>query len=218
MVRYYEGSHTFSYDWDQVARAYWCRYPNPFSKHVLSEDVVQRFVDSSGKLWSKRLLSKTNRVPKWTERFISHRSVYVVEEAMVDPVNKILTTYTRNIGLQSFLTIEEKVTYTVSPESKEWTVAERKAWVNSNMSGISRAVSAFGMERFRHNVVKACSGFQFVLDAMFSPPETNNIDHSTPLHPLLRDRLKEKAKNLSEAAKAKAKVPLVTVVMSEERQ
>ena len=30
--------------WEQVAQAMWRRYPNPFSKHVLSEDTLSRFV------------------------------------------------------------------------------------------------------------------------------------------------------------------------------
>ena len=29
--------------WEQVAQALWRRYPNPYSKHVLSEDLVSRY-------------------------------------------------------------------------------------------------------------------------------------------------------------------------------
>lgn len=50
------------------------------------------------KLFSKRLLTKTNRVPKWGERFISSRTVKIVEESILDPKEKVLTTYTRNLG------------------------------------------------------------------------------------------------------------------------
>lgn len=44
---------------------------NVFSQHVLSEDVVSREL-REGKLHTKRLLTKTNRVPKWGERFLFH--------------------------------------------------------------------------------------------------------------------------------------------------
>ena len=70
------------------------------SKHVLTEDVIDRSVDSRGRLVTKRLLSKTNHCPKWAERFISARSLFIVEESVVDPVLKTMTTYTRNISLQ----------------------------------------------------------------------------------------------------------------------
>ena len=64
---------------------------------MLSEDIVMREVRGN-KLFSKRLLTKTNRVPKWGERLISSRTVKIVEESILDPKEKILTTYTRNLG------------------------------------------------------------------------------------------------------------------------
>ena len=70
-----------------------------YSKHVLSEDVVEREV-KDGCLWSRRLITKTNKLPKWGERFVpGSKSACIVEESVVDPVKKTLTTYTRNINL-----------------------------------------------------------------------------------------------------------------------
>lgn len=69
-----------------------------FSNHVLTEDTLERSI-RDGKLYTKRLLSKTNPVPKWGERLISSKSVKIVEESICDPVRKTLTTYTRNIAL-----------------------------------------------------------------------------------------------------------------------
>lgn len=67
------------------------------STHVLSEDTIYREV-KNGKLYSKRLLTKTNRVPKWGERFIGNNSnVKIIEESIVDPKEKLFITYTRNL-------------------------------------------------------------------------------------------------------------------------
>lgn len=68
-----------------------------YSTHVLSEDTVSREV-KNGKLYTKRLLTKTNRVPKWGERFINKNIVKIVEESIVDPETKTLISYTRNLG------------------------------------------------------------------------------------------------------------------------
>lgn len=68
-----------------------------YSKHVLSEDTVSREIRGT-QLFTKRLLTKTNRVPKWGERFISTPIVKIVEESIVDPKQKTLVTYTRNLG------------------------------------------------------------------------------------------------------------------------
>lgn len=68
-----------------------------FSNHVLSEDTIERSI-RDGKLYTKRLLTKTNKLPKWGERLYNVKAVKIVEESICDPVEKTLTTYTRNIA------------------------------------------------------------------------------------------------------------------------
>ena len=42
MVKYFLGQSVQRSSWDQVLAAFWQRYPNPYSKHVLTEDIVHR--------------------------------------------------------------------------------------------------------------------------------------------------------------------------------
>lgn len=77
-----------------------CVFVSP-STHVLTEDVVYREVTADHRLLSRRLLMKTNRLPRWAERLFHagmSRSVYIIEDSIVDPVNKSLTTYTWNLN------------------------------------------------------------------------------------------------------------------------
>lgn len=71
------------------------------SKHVLTEDIVHREVTPDQKLLSRRLLTKTNRMPRWAERLfpanVAH-SVYILEDSVVDPQNQTMTTFTWNIN------------------------------------------------------------------------------------------------------------------------
>lgn len=72
-----------------------------FSTHVLTEDVVYREVTADHRLLSRRLLTKTNRLPRWAEKFFPSgmsRSVYIIEDSIVDPVTRSLTTYTWNLN------------------------------------------------------------------------------------------------------------------------
>ncbi|EDO37602.1 predicted protein, partial [Nematostella vectensis] len=156
------------YAWDQVSAAYWRRYPNPWSKHVLSEDVVSRVVEED-KLKTKRLLTKTNRLPRWGERFVNSRVACIIEESVVDPVAKTLTTYTRNITFKTLMVVEEKCVYTVSPQNKEWTTCERQSWVTSGVYGFARAIEAFGIERYKNNVKKTSKGLEYILEKLHSP-------------------------------------------------
>ncbi|XP_014255464.1 protein preli-like [Cimex lectularius] len=197
MVRYYESKTVFQFTWDQVVQGFWRRYPNPESKHVLSEDTIHREVKGN-KLFTKRLLTKTNRVPKWGERFVGTPIVKVIEESVVDPKEKVLTTYTKNLGYTKVMSVVEKVTYRVSEENPNWTIAERSAWVDSQVLGFGRAIQAFGVERLKKNCVKMVRGFNYVLSSMFPP----SIQPHAPM--TNAEKLRDAAKKASELAKAKA--------------
>ena len=58
---------------------------------------MHREVTSDQKLLSRRLLTKTNRMPRWAERLfpanVAH-SVYILEDSIVDPQNQTMTTFT----------------------------------------------------------------------------------------------------------------------------
>ncbi len=85
MVKYFEEQYTFQFPWDQVVGGFWLRYPNPFSKHVISEDVISRQVKKDEQtLISKRFLCKTaigsNKMPKWAEKYV--KTINKVNESM----------------------------------------------------------------------------------------------------------------------------------------
>ncbi|XP_077285442.1 preli-like [Arctopsyche grandis] len=176
MARYFENTTVFNFTWDQVAYGYWNRYPNPHSQHVLSEDVVSREL-REGKLHTKRLLTKTNRVPKWGERFFNAKSVKIVEESIVDPKNKLLITYTRNLGYAKVMSVVERVVYREMAGGR--CEAKRSAWIDSQVLGFSRAIRAFGIDRFRKNCNQMVMGFNHVLMGMFPRPMPQSTSNSS---------------------------------------
>jgi hypothetical protein len=106
MAKYYESQTIFNFNMEQVLQGFWRRYPNPYSLHVLTEDTVEREIQPDGRLYSKRLLTKTNKLPKWAEKVFSHvKQVCIIEESLVDVKSNTLTTYTRNVGLNKIMVI-----------------------------------------------------------------------------------------------------------------
>merc|ERR1719330_148852 len=87
----------------QVAEAIFQRYPNPFARHVLSEDTVHRELLTGGTLYTRRFITKTNKVPSWGEKYLSRlaRKVPLMEESFIDTKEKIITLYTRGHPLYS---------------------------------------------------------------------------------------------------------------------
>lgn len=199
MVKFYAASVIYKWSWEQVAQVFWVRYPNPYSKHVLTEDVLARRV-SGNCLYTRRLLTKTNPVPRWGERFIpGPRNVCIIEESVIDPKRHTITTYTRNIAMQHVMSVEEKCVYKVNPENCKWTLCEKSAWVSSAVFGFGAAIQAFGLDRFKKNAAKATRGFEFILERWFPHPQ--------PVHST--EKLKDTARKMAEAAKAKAS-PMIT--------
>ncbi|VDP13222.1 unnamed protein product [Soboliphyme baturini] len=165
-MKYYCTKSVFKNSWEEVATAFWHRYPNPFSRHVLSEDTLMRSVVGSV-LYSKRLLLKTNRMPKWGERFCNIRHVPVLEESSVDNRLKTLVTYSRNISYTRMMCVEEKCVYRPDPNDANQTVLKREACISSHLRGFAVVVQRFAVERFKHNAANANRGINHVLSKMF---------------------------------------------------
>jgi len=77
------------------------------SDHVLSQDAYYRTVTDDQILISKRLLTKTNKIPRWAERIFfrgpSTSIALIIEESICDLKQKIFTTVTKNINLKTLM-------------------------------------------------------------------------------------------------------------------
>ncbi|XP_067301553.1 PRELI domain containing 1b [Pseudorasbora parva] len=192
------GKHFFSETdiksaWELVCTAFWQRYPNPHSTHVLTEDVVFREVTSDNLLLSRRLLTKTNRMPRWAERVFPgnlSRTVYIIEDSVVDPGNRSLTTLTWNVNHATFMRVVERCVFLGEPDRPVWTRITREAWISSGVFGLSRPIQEFGLARFRSNQAKAMKGLEHALANLQKAPTAPHGDSA------------EKHKNLNSASKA----------------
>ncbi|XP_070539859.1 PRELI domain-containing protein 1, mitochondrial-like [Ptychodera flava] len=194
-MKYYTGFSFFKYSWDQVVSTFFQRYPNPRSKHVLTEDTICHYVKDK-RLFTRKLYSKTNKLPRWGEIFVSGpKHIYIVEESIVDPIAKTLTTYTRNIGyLKTVMVVEEKCEYSLAEDNKKMTSIKREAWVSSGIYGFSQAISAFGVERYKKNACNSEKGLLYALERVHSPDKGKELTAT-------ERKLKETAKSASSKAK-----------------
>jgi len=122
--------HILHFSWDLVAINFWHRYPNPYSKHVLAEEILDRYVTSDGKLYTKRLVLKKmiSRIPYFIKMFTSSvNKTYVIEESLVDPASRCIDTVVFNIGkLSKLALITEHTTYK-APSTKTSSLNNQKA-------------------------------------------------------------------------------------------
>ncbi|CAB1337617.1 unnamed protein product, partial [Coregonus sp. 'balchen'] len=116
--------------------------------HVLTEDIIFREVTPGNRLVSRRLLTKTNRAPRWMEKYLPvtmARHAYIIEDS---------------------ISVEERCEYRINPDNTSWTEINREAWISSNLYGLSRAIQEFGLARFKTSVTKTMKGFEYVLAKM----------------------------------------------------
>lgn len=140
---------------------------------------------------------KTNRLPRWAERFFPSgmsRCVYIVEDSIVDPVNRSLTTYTWNLNHTTLMSVEERCIFRDSEEQSATTLLKREAWISSSIYGFSRPIQEFGLARFKSNQAKAMKGLEYALSNLQGEARQR----------LLRDSVKDASEKAKEAAKTLA--------------
>ena len=124
MVKFYTASHTYDFSFSTVSLAYFLRYPNPYSTHVLSTDVIERSFDPvTQRLYSTRLHLKRSKLPSGILKLIP-RSIlgssartgdsqsYILERSTVDIREGWMKTESRNLEWTGVLSVIERQTYT----------------------------------------------------------------------------------------------------------
>lgn len=204
MVKYDSLSNIFGYAWDHVVSCYWKKYPNEYSTHVLSEDVIDRRIIGGNKLYTKRILLKTNPLPKWgASIFPSHMTklAHIMEESVVDLSHHSMVVYTWNISYRALIDLKEKMT--LKAEGMGNTECSREGWADSSATGFRRVLRSFGITRWRSNSQKAAVGYERVLAKYDTSGTTEDATADEQVLHLLR--INENTLDTIKDAKDKAK-------------
>ncbi|KAL9597601.1 MAG: hypothetical protein Q9219_005040 [cf. Caloplaca sp. 3 TL-2023] len=121
MVKFYESSFSYDYPFPAVSLAYFLRYPNPYAKHVLSTDVIDRhFEPDSQRLYTTRLHLKRSKLPPAILKLLPRGIIgsnsdtgqsYILEKSVVDVREGWMTTETMNLEWTGILSVVEKQKY-----------------------------------------------------------------------------------------------------------
>lgn len=181
--------------WPTAVCAFWLKYPNSYSKHVLSEDVLDRQITPGGQLYTRRLLTKTNSLPRWGSAIFRNmkKVVYILEESIVDVKQEKMKVYTWNTSYKTMMDVQEKITITPDEDGK--TLVKKEGWIDSSFTGFRTALRKFGKSRWSENSKKAFLGYQSVVNAQLNI----NINHFKSFENRFNS-----IKNVTDKAKLKA--------------
>lgn len=168
MVQIYEQTHFYDHDWQTVTLAYFLRYPNPFARHVVSADVVDRNIGGDGRLYTTRLLLKKGKIPAWSTRFLGNiGESYIVETSVVDREKMEMETITRNLDHTKIMTVKETQTYRSGRGAGDVTEVTTRAEIISQLGwGLTNQIEGFGYKKFRENIMKSRQGMAFILERL----------------------------------------------------
>lgn len=134
MVKFYSQSYTYDYPFPAVTLAYFLRYPNPYSTHVLSTDTIARDYDpSTQRLTTIRLHLKRSKLPSAVLKILprgflgasgtGESQSYILEKSVVDVREGWMKTESRNLEFTGVLSVVERVDFrrpSVASPREEW--------------------------------------------------------------------------------------------------
>ncbi|KAF2095708.1 hypothetical protein NA57DRAFT_68009 [Rhizodiscina lignyota] len=124
MVKFYTTNYSYDFPLPTVSLAYFLRYPNPYSKHVVSSDVIERRFDSeTHRLHTTRLHLKKSKLPSAVLRLLPKSFMgskekggdgesYILETSTVDMKSGYMVTESRNLDWTGVLSVVERQVYT----------------------------------------------------------------------------------------------------------
>jgi 4-amino-4-deoxychorismate lyase len=119
MVKFYSSSETYPYPFPAVTLAYFLRYPNPYSTHVLSTDTIARTFDpETQRLTTIRLHLKRSKLPSAVLKLLPRSLLgasatgdtqsFILEKSVVDVKEGWMDTESRNLEWTGVLSVVER--------------------------------------------------------------------------------------------------------------
>ncbi|KAJ8449502.1 hypothetical protein Cgig2_002299 [Carnegiea gigantea] len=164
MVKAYKQEHVYKHPWERVTSASWRKFADPENKrtlsHILEVDTLNRKLEpESGKLYTTRALTIHAPGPWFLHRIVGQDICHCVESTVVDARSKSMQLTTRNVSLQKFIEVEEKIRYDPHPDNPTaWTLCRQETSIKikplSALASMAEKVEQRCVERFLHNSAK----------------------------------------------------------------
>ncbi|CAF3589017.1 unnamed protein product [Adineta steineri] len=164
---------SYSHDWATVVTAALNKYPNPVSPSVIGCDVVDRTINPYGVIQSHRLLlANWGIAPALNKVFNMSELGYASEHSTIDARRRIMTARTRNLTLNRFISIEERLEYTQHPTDSSKTILTQEATINVENVPLTSYVETMVAKTINTNATKGRLAMEWVINRMSTVPST----------------------------------------------
>ncbi|KAM8826684.1 PRELI domain containing protein 3A isoform 1-T1 [Synchiropus picturatus] len=184
-MRIWSSEHVFSYPWETVIKAAMRKYPNPMNPNVVGVDVLDRSLDSEGRLHSHRLLSTEWGLPGIVRAILgtNHTQTYVKEHSIVDPDEKKMELCSTNVSrrrrrrlsqqgligssfqitLTNLISVDERLLYRPHPDNPDMTVLTQEAIITVKGVSLSSYLEGMMARRMTANARKGWDAIEWII-------------------------------------------------------
>lgn len=176
-MRIWTSQHVFDHDWTTVVTAALNKYPNPVSPSVIGCDVVDRTITPTGVIHSHRLLlANWGIAPALNKLFNMSEHGYASEHSTIDYRRRIMMARTRNLTLNRFLNIEERLEYTQHPTDSSKTLLRQEATINVENVPLTNYVEGLVAKTINNNATKGRLAMEWVIHRMSHGASTETTE------------------------------------------
>lgn len=172
-MKIWASEHVFNHPWETVTKAAMQKYPNPMNPSVFGVDVLDRSVDTNGRLHSTRLLSTEWGLPTIAKSIIgtTRSCTYVQEHSVVDPKEKTFELQSTNISFTNLVSVDEKLTYKPHPQDPQKTVLTQEALISVKGVSLSSYLEGLMAKTISTNAGKGREAMEWVIRRLNSEIE-----------------------------------------------
>lgn len=202
MVKFYSSTDTYSYPFPAVTLAYFLRYPNPYSTHVLSTDTIARHYDpDTQRLTTVRLHLKRSKLPSAVLKLIPRSllgasaggdtQAYILEKSVVDIKEGWMDTESQNLEWTGVLSVVERQVFrrpgaVAAPGFEESAITQRGHEEKGLWQGMEGAARRHG---FISDTAVGTEG------GKAEDGETTEVKSSVTLHSHIGEKWKKRREN-----------------------
>ncbi|CAF1467394.1 unnamed protein product [Adineta ricciae] len=177
-MKFWTSQHVFDHDWATVVTAALNKYPNPVSPSVIGCDVVDRTLQPSGVIQSHRLLlANWGIAPALNKIFNMSELGYASEHSTIDARRRVMTARTRNLTLNRFINIEERLEYTQHPTDSTKTLLKQEATINVENVPLTSYVETLVAKTLNTNATKGRLAMEWVIKRMRTVPTADATEN-----------------------------------------
>ena len=114
-----------------------------------------------------RIITSDWGLADWVQRLIgTNRVCYASEKSMVDPKNRLMEMHSKNLTFNSYVNMEEKMTYTADPEDNSRTMCKQEMIVTVQGVPLTSYMEGIIVNTVSNNSSKGKAAIEWVVEKL----------------------------------------------------